>query len=200
MSQNIKKSMNPKVDEYLGSAKSWQKEMERLRKLLLGCQLEEDLKWGKPCYTFENNNVAILQGFKESCALMFFKGALLTDPDSILERPGDNSQAARRIMFTSVREISGMESQLKDFILQAIDVEKAGKKVKLKETKEFAVPEEFQYKLKQMPSLKKAFDALTPGRQRAYLLHFSGAKQSSTRASRVEKCVPQILAGKGLND
>lgn len=200
MSQSIKKSMNPKVDEYLAKAKSWQKEMEKLRKILLGCQLTEELKWGKPCYTFDNNNVAILQGFKESCALMFFKGALLTDPDNILERPGDNSQAARRIMFTSVREISAVESQLKDFIQQAIDVEKAGLKVQLKETKEFDVPEEFQHKMKQMPELKKAFAALTPGRQRAYLLHFSGAKQSSTRASRVEKCVPQILAGKGLKE
>ena len=196
----MKKNTNPKVDEYLENAQTWRKEMEKLRKILLGCELVEELKWGKPCYSFQDGNVAILQGFKDACALMFFKGALLKDPDGILERPGANSQAARRIMFTSVKQITAMESSLKGYIQQAIEVEKAGLKVKLKDVQEFAIPDEFQHKLDKMPALKKAFEALTPGRQKGYLLHFAGAKQAKTRASRIEQCTPQILAGKGLHD
>ena len=191
--------MNPKVDGYLRKAKKWREEMEKLRTIILDCGLTEELKWGKPCYTFQKNNVVIIQGFKESCALMFFKGALLKDPGGVLERPGESSQAARRIRFTNVREIVDMESILKTYIHEAIEVEKAGLEVDFKENPE-PVPEEFQNKLDKIPALKAAFAALTPGRRRAYILYFSGAKQSKTRASRVEKCMRQILNGNGLND
>ncbi len=189
--------MNPKVDEYLRKAKKWQEEMEKLRRISLDCGLTEELKWGKPCYTFQKSNIVIIQGFKEFCALLFCKGALLNDPNGILKKFG--WQAARRIPFTSVREIVEMEPILKDYIREAIDVEKAGLKVTLKKNPE-PIPEELQNKLDEIPALKKAFAALTPGRQRGYILYFSAAKQSKTRESRVEKCMQQILNGKGLND
>ena len=191
---------NPKVDAYLAKAKKWRKEFEKLRTVLLGCDLTEELKWGKPCYMFEKSNVAILQGFKDTCALMFFKGALLKDTKGILERPGENSQAARRIPFTSVEQIARLESVLRAYIKEAIKAEKAGLEVKLKNITEHEVPEEFQNKLKQNAALKSAFRALTPGRQRAYLMYFSSAKQSKTRESRIEKCMPKIIKGKALND
>jgi uncharacterized protein YdeI (YjbR/CyaY-like superfamily) len=192
--------MNPKVDGYLRRAKEWREEFEKLRMIILDCKLTEELKWGKPCYTFQQSNVVVIQGFKEYCALMFFKGALLKDADGILIQPTKNMQAARQIRFTNVREVVQMELILKAYIHEAIEVEKAGLKVKFKKTSEFAIPEEFQEQLDAIPALKTAFDALTPGRQRGYILYFSAPKQSKTRESRVEKCVQQILNGKGLND
>ena len=192
--------MNPKVDAYLRKAKKWQEEMEKLRKIILDCGLTEELKWGKPCYTFEKSNIVIIQGFKEYLALMFFKGALLKDANGILIKPGENTQAGRQIRFTNSQEIVEMEPILKAYIHEAIEVEKAGLKVNFKPTTEFKIPEEFQDKLDEMPALKTAFDALTPGRQRAYILYFSQPKQSKTRKSRVEKYMQQILNGKGLND
>jgi uncharacterized protein YdeI (YjbR/CyaY-like superfamily) len=192
--------MNPKVDAYLSKAKKWQEESAKLRTIILDCQLTEEFKWGKPCYTFQDSNIVLIQGFKEYCALLFFKGALLQDPRGILQKPGENTQAGRQIRFTGVREIAEKEPILKAYIHEAIEVEKAGLKVDFKETTEFAIPEEFQTKLDEVPALKTAFDALTPGRQRAYILHFSQPKQSKTRESRVEKCMQQILSGKGLND
>jgi len=192
--------MNPRVDAYLGRAKKWQEELKKLRMILLDCQLTEELKWGKPCYTFEKSNIVIIQGFKGYCALLFFKGALLNDANGILIKPGEHTQAGRQIRFTNVREIVEMEPILKAYIHEAIEVEKAGLKVDFKKTTEFVIPQEFQSKLDEIPALKTAFDTLTPGRQRAYLLYFSAPKQSKTRESRVEKCMEQILNGKGLND
>src|SRR2546428_14173449 len=192
--------MNPKVDVCLSKAKKWQEEFEKLRMIILDCGLTEELKWGKPCYTFQKSNIVIIQGFKEYCALMFCKGALLNDPNGILKKPGENTQAARQIRFTNVREIVEMEPILKAYIHEAIEVEKAGLKVNFKKTTEFIIPEEFQNKLAEIPALKTAFKALTPGRQRAYILYFSAPKQSKTREARVEKCMQQILNGKGLND
>jgi uncharacterized protein YdeI (YjbR/CyaY-like superfamily) len=192
--------MNPKVDGYLRKAKKWQAELEKLRMIILDCQLTEELKWGKPCYTFQKSNIVIIVGFKEYCALLFCKGALLNDANGILIKPGENTQAARQIRFTNVREIVEMEPFLKAHIYEAIEVEKAGLEVNFKKATEFVIPEEFQNKLAEIPALKSAFDALTPGRQRAYILYFSAPKQSKTRESRVEKCMPQILNGKGLND
>ena len=189
--------MNPKVDGFLTKAKKWQEEMTKLRRISLDSGLTEELKWGKPCYTFQTSNIVIIQGFKEFCALLFCKGALLKDPNGILKRFG--WQAARRIPFTNVREIVEMEPILKAYIREAIEAEKAGLKVNYKKNRE-PIPEELQNKLDETPALKTAFDALTPGRQRGYILYFSGAKQSKTRASRVKKCMPQILKGKGLND
>jgi uncharacterized protein YdeI (YjbR/CyaY-like superfamily) len=189
--------MNPKVDEYLRKTKKWQEEMKKLRMISLDCGLTEELKWGKPCYTFQDSNIVIIQGFKEFCALLFCKGALLKDPHRILKKFG--WQAARRIPFTNVREIVAREPILKTYIREAITAEKVGLKVTLKKNPE-PIPEELQNKLDEIPALKAAFDALTPGRQRGYILYFSGAKQSKTRESRVEKCMPQILNGKGLND
>lgn len=200
MNQGVRNRMNPKVDASLRKAKKWQEELEKLRMIILDCQLTEELKWGKPCYTFQKSNIVILQGFKEFCALLFTKGALLNDPNSILEKPGENTQAARRIPFTNVREIVEMESILKAYIYKAIEAEKAGLKVNFKKTTDFIVPEEFQNKLDEIPTLKTAFDALTPGRQRAYILYFSAPKQAKTRESRVEKYMQHILNGKGLND
>jgi uncharacterized protein YdeI (YjbR/CyaY-like superfamily) len=168
--------------------------------IILDCGLTEELKWGVPCYTFEKRNIVLIHGFKEYCALLFFKGALLNDGKSILIQQTENVQAARQIRFTNVREIVKLKPILKAYIYEAIEVEKAGLKVNLKKTKEFIVPEEFQNRLAEVPGLKTAFAALTPGRQRAYLLHFSAPKQSKTRESRVEKCLQQILKGKGLND
>jgi uncharacterized protein YdeI (YjbR/CyaY-like superfamily) len=189
-------SMNPEVDGFLRKAKKWQAEMEKLRMISLGSGLTKELKWGKPCYTFQKSNIVIIQGFKEFCALLFCKGALLNDPDGVLKTFG--WQAARRIPFSSVREIVEMEPILKDYIREAIDVEKAGLKVTLKKNPE-PIPEELQNKLDEIPALKKAFAALTPGRQRGYILYFSAAKQSKTREARVKKCMQQILNGKGLN-
>jgi uncharacterized protein YdeI (YjbR/CyaY-like superfamily) len=192
--------MNPKVDAFLIKAKKWKEEFEKLRMIVLDCRLTEELKWGQPCYTFEKSNIVLIHGFKEYCALLFFKGALLKDPNGILIQQTANVQAARQVRFTSVREIVEMEPILKAYIYEAIDVEKAGLKVKYRKTSEFKIPEEFQNKLDEIPALKAAFDALTPGRQRAYLFYFSQPKQSKTRESRVEKCMQQILNGKGLND
>lgn len=192
--------MNPKVDFYFDEAKKWQKEQEELREIALECQLTEELKWGTPCYTFQNSNIVLIHSFKEYCALLFFKGALLSDTDGILIQQSKNVQAARQIRFTNLQEIKDQKIILKTYIYQAIEVEKSGLKVKLKKTKEFEVAEEFQKKLDQDSKLEAAFKALTPGRQRAYLLHFSSPKQSKTRASRVEKAIDQILEGKGLND
>jgi uncharacterized protein YdeI (YjbR/CyaY-like superfamily) len=188
--------MNPKVDAFLSRAKKWQKEFETLRLIILDCPLTEELKWGVPCYTFEQRNVVLIHGFKEYCAILFTKGVLLKDAKRILIQQTENVQAARQIRFTNVREIVQMEPILKAYIHEAIAVEKAGLKVTLKKTAEFSIPEEFQKKLDAIPALKTAFDALTPGRQRAYILYFSAPKQSKTRESRVEKCMPQILNGK----
>ena len=192
--------MNPKVDVYLSKAKKWQEEVEKLRMIILDCQLTEELKWGWPCYTFQKSNIVLIHGFKEYCALLFVKGALLNDAKGILITQTENTQAGRQIRFTNVREIVEMEPILKAYINEAIEVEKAGLKVNFKKTTEFIIPEEFQNKLDEIPALKTAFDALTPGRQRAYILYFSEPKQSKTRESRVEKCSQQILNGKGLND
>ena len=192
--------MNPEVDWFFTKSKKWQEEVEKLRTIILDCPLTEELKWGCPCYTFRKSNIVLIHVFKEYCALLFFKGALLKDADDILTQQTENVQAARQIRFTNVREITQMEPILRDYIHEAIDVEKAGLKVKLKKTSEFKISEEFQKKLDAIPALKTAFDGLTPGRQRAYLLYFSRAKQSKTRQSRVEKCMKRILKGQGLND
>jgi uncharacterized protein YdeI (YjbR/CyaY-like superfamily) len=192
--------MNPKVDAFLGKAKKWQAELEKLRRIVLDCRLKEELKWYQPCYTFENNNVLIISGFKDYCALNFFKGTLLSDPSGLLVKPGKNTQAGSQIRFTGVSEIADLEPILKSYITEAIGIEKAGLKVNYKKTEEFVVPGEFQSRLDEFPELKTAFETLTPGRQRAYLLHFAAPKQSVTRSSRVEKCMAQILGGKGLND
>lgn len=191
---------NPKVDAYFSRAENWREELENLRTIVLDCPLTEELKWGNPCYTFRKSNVVLIHAFKEYCALLFFKGVLLDDVNGILIQQTENVQAARQIRFTGVREIIGMEAVLKAYIREAIEVERAGLKVDLKKTSEFAMPEEFRLKLDAIPALRTAFDALTPGRQRAYILHFSAPKQSKTRESRVEKCMQQILDGKGLND
>jgi uncharacterized protein YdeI (YjbR/CyaY-like superfamily) len=192
--------MNPKVDFFFGKAEKWQKELEKLRTIVLDCGLTEELKWGVPCYTFQKSNIVLIHGFKEYCALAFFKGALLKDADGLLIQQTKNVQAARQIRFTSVREIVKMKPILKAYIHEAIEVEKAGLKVDYKRTSEFTVTREFQNKLDKSPELKTAFKALTPGRQRGYLLYFSAPKQSKTRESRVEKYIPRILKGKGLND
>ena len=192
--------MNPKVDEYLSKAKKWQEEMGKLRMICLDCQLTEELKWNHPSYTYQKSIVVIIGAFKEYCALSFFKGALLKDPNGILVKPGENTQAVRMIRFTDVREIVEMEPTLKAYIYEAIEVEKAGLKVDFKQKKELVFPDELLTKFDENPALKTAFEALTPGRQRAYVLYCSAAKQSKTRESRVEKCMPRILDGKGLND
>jgi uncharacterized protein YdeI (YjbR/CyaY-like superfamily) len=192
--------MNPKVDAYLSRSKKWQEEFEKLRMIILACGLTEELKWGVPCYTFEKRNIVLIHGFKEYCALLFFKGALLNDAKGILIQQTKNVQAARQVRFTNLLEIVKLKPILKAYIQEAIEAEKAGLKVNFKKTTEFKIPEEFQNKLGELPALKTAFYALTPGRQRAYILHFSQPKQSKTRESRVEKCMRQILNGKGLND
>lgn len=192
--------MNPKVDFYFNKAKKWQEEIERLRIIALDCNLTEELKWGCPCYTYQNNNVILIHVFNEYCAFLFFKGALLNDSNGILVQQTENVQAARQARFTSLSEITELAPTLKAYIYEAIEVEKAGLKVELKKTTEFKMAEEFQIKLDAMPVLKAAFEALTPGRQRGYLLYFSAAKQSKTREQRVEKYIPQILNGKGLDD
>jgi uncharacterized protein YdeI (YjbR/CyaY-like superfamily) len=192
--------MNPKVDFYFTKATKWQEEIKKLRKIVLDCGLNEELKWGCPCYTFRESNIVLIHTFKEYCALLFMKGALLNDANNILIQQTENVQAARQVRFTTLQEIIEMEAILKAYIYQAIEVEKAGLKVDLKKTTEFTIAEEFQKKLDQLPALKTAFDALTPGRQRAYMLHFSAPKQSKTRESRVEKSMQMILNGKGLDD
>jgi uncharacterized protein YdeI (YjbR/CyaY-like superfamily) len=192
--------MNPKVDWFFDKATQWKEEYEKLRIICLDCGLTEELKWGQPCYTLNNANTVLIHGFKEYCALLLFKGALLKDPSGILIQQTENVQSPRQIRFTSVKEIVKLEPILKEYIYNAIDVEKAGLKVELKKTKDFAVPEEFQTKLDGSATLKAAFEALTPGRQRNYLFYFSKAKQSKTREERVEKAIPLILSGKGLDD
>ncbi|MED4227977.1 YdeI family protein [Neobacillus cucumis] len=192
--------MNPKVDEFLSKAKKWKEEYVKLRDIVLDCGLTEEFKWMHPCYTLEDKNIVLIHGFKEYCALLFHKGSLLKDPRGILIQQTENVQAARQIRFTNVQEIVAMETILKDYIYEAIEVEKAGLEVNFKKNSEYIITEEFQKKLDEIPALKTAFEALTPGRQRAYLLHFSAPKQAKTRESRVEKCMPQILNGKGLND
>lgn len=192
--------MNPKVDFFFDKDTQWQKEYEQLRTIVLDCGLNEELKWGNPCYTFDDRNIVLIHGFKEYCALLFFKGALLNDTNGLLIQQTENVQAARQIRFTNVKEIVKKQRAIKTYIYEAIEVEKAGLQVKLKKPTEFAVAEEFQARLNKNRALKKAFEALTPGRQRAYLLYFSAPKQAKTRESRVEKYVPQILEGKGLND
>jgi len=201
--------MNPKVDFYFTKAKKWQEEIKKLRMIVLDCGLTEELKWGVPCYTrptgssgraFQKSNIVLIHVFKKYCALLFFKGALLNDTNGILIQQTENVQAARQIRFTNLQEIVKMEPILKTYIYEAIEVERAGLKVKLKKTSDFKIPREFQKKLDKNSALKKAFDALTPGRQRAYIFYFSQAKLSKTRESRVEKYMKQILNGKGLDD
>jgi uncharacterized protein YdeI (YjbR/CyaY-like superfamily) len=192
--------MNPKVDVFLGKAKKWQREMTELRRIVLDCQLTEELKWYQPCYTYKDANVLIISGFKDYCALNFFKGALLSDSHGLLVRPGKNTQAGSQIRFAGLQEIVEKEQVLKSYILEAVEVEKAGLKVQYKETDEFDIPDELLIKFEDRPELKKAFLALTPGRQRAYLLYFSAPKQSKTRESRVEKYIQPILNKRGLND
>ena len=192
--------MNPKVDLFISKAKKWHEEFEKLRMILLDCHLTEELKWGVPCYTFEKSNIALIHGFKEYCAILFIKGALLKDDYGILVQQTENVQAGRQVRFTNAREIVELEPVLKDYIREAIDVEKAGLKVDFKKNTELIFPQEFQKILDENPALKTAFEALTPGRQRAYLLHFAGAKQAKTRAERIAKNEARILAGKGLDD
>jgi uncharacterized protein YdeI (YjbR/CyaY-like superfamily) len=191
---------NPKVDAVLRRTTKWREEFEALRAIALDCQLTEELKWYQPCYTFQGKNIVLMHGFKEYCALLFFKGVLLGDPKGILIQQTENVQSGRQIRFTNVREIVKMKAILKSYIQEAIEVETAGLKVKLKKTSEFRIPEEFQNKLNEIPALKTAFAALTPGRQRGYLFYFSQPKQSTTREARVEKCMQQIFNGKGLDD
>jgi len=192
--------MNPKVDGYLRKNKRWGDELKELRRIILDCLLTEEIKWRVPCYTFENSNVVMLGTLKECAVLSFVKGALLKDARGILVKPGDNTQSARVIRFNNVREITEMEPVLKAYVHEAIEVEKAGLKVDFKAKRELVFPEEVEKKFDEMPALKTAFRALTPGRQRAYLLYFSAAKQFKTRESRVEKCKQRILKGKGLAD
>jgi uncharacterized protein YdeI (YjbR/CyaY-like superfamily) len=192
--------MNPKVDWYFAKAEKWQKELVHLRTLVLDCGLTEELKWGVPCYTFQQANVVLIHDFKEYCALLFHKGALLQDTNGILIQQTENVQSARQIRFTNIGEIIALENVVKTYIYQAIEVEKAGLKVEFKKHTELVFPEEFQSKLDTLPDLKTAFEALTPGRQRAYNLHFSAPKQTQTRVARVEKCMQLILNGKGLTD
>jgi len=192
--------MNPKVDFYFSKAQKWQKELEKLRMIILDCKLTEELKWGCPCYTLQQKNIVLIHVFKEYCALLFFKGTLLNDSYGILIQQTKNVQVARQIRFTNIREIVKMKTILKAYIFEAIEVEKAGLKVTLKKTTEYKIPEEFQIQLNKNPALKTAFKSLTPGRQRAYILFFSAPKLSKTRESRIEKSIKPILNGKGLND
>ena len=195
-----KSKMNPRVDFFFNKGGKWNEEYEKLRMIALSCGLNEELKWGCPCYTFEKKNIVLIHGFKDYCAYLFFKGVLLNDPEGILIQQTKNVQSARQIRFTSAKEVSKLAKTLKAYIYEAIEVEKAGLKVKLKKTADYKIPEEFQTKLDKMPKLKKAFAELTPGRQRAYIFYFSQAKQSKTRQQRIEKYMPHILKGKGLDD
>ena len=192
--------MNSKVDWFFSKTTKWQEEYAELRTIILGCGLTEELKWGCPCYTFQNNNIVLIHGFKDYCALLLMKGALLNDAKGILIQQTENVQSARQIRFTNVREIVKMKTILKVYIKEAIKVEQSGLKVDYKKTTEYSIPEEFQLHLDEIPELKTSFEALTPGRQRAYILYFSAPKQSKTRESRVEKYMQQILSGKGLDD
>jgi uncharacterized protein YdeI (YjbR/CyaY-like superfamily) len=192
--------MNPKVDFYFDKNETWQKEIEKMRSIVLDCGLNEELKWGCPCYQYNETNVVLIHVFKEYCAFLFFKGALLNDPNGILVQQTENVQAARQMRFTNLKEIVKLEAAIKAYIYEAIEVEKAGLTVKLKKTSEFNMPEEFQKRLNKNKALRTAFESLTPGRQRAYLLHFSSAKQAKTRESRIEKYIPQILEGRGIDD
>ncbi|MEH6304359.1 YdeI family protein [Olivibacter sp. CPCC 100613] len=199
--------MNPNVDFFFNQEQKWQNEFRKLRRIILDCQLTEELKWGNPCYTLQTNppynqqkNIVLIHGFKEYCALLFFKGALLHDTDRILIQQTENVQAARQIRFTHVQQIMEMELLIKAYVYEAVEIEKAGLKVHFKKTKDFAIPEEFQDKLAEIPTLKAAFEALTPGRQRAYIVYFSQPKLHKTRIARIEKYMPLILNGKGLND
>jgi uncharacterized protein YdeI (YjbR/CyaY-like superfamily) len=194
------KNANPKVDFFFNKSGKWQDEFNKMRTIALDCKLNEELKWGHPCYTFEKKNIVLMHGFKEYCAFLFFKGALLNDPAGILVQQTENVQAARQIRFANVREIVKMKTTVKAYIHEAIELEKAGARVNFKPTKEFTIPAEFQTKLDEVPGLKMAFEALSPGRQRAYILYFSTAKQSKTLVSRVEKYMSRILLGKGLDD
>lgn len=192
--------MNPKIDAYINHSEKWQKELEILRMIILDCPLNEELKWGVPCYTFQDSNVVLIHVFKEYCAILFIKGSLLKDDHGVLIEQSKNVQAGRQIRFTNVQEIVNMETVLKAYILEAIEIEKAGKKVIFKKTTEYPIPEEFQMKLNENQALKTAFESLTPGRQRGYILYFSAPKQAKTRESRIEKCLPIIFNGKGLDD
>lgn len=196
----INSEPNPKVDFYFDKAKKWQEEINKLRLIVLDCGLSEELKWGCPCYVLEKSNIVLIHTFKEYCALLFFKGALMDNKDGLLIQQTENVQSARQIRFTNLLEIFEKETVIKNYIAKAIEVEKAGLKVELKKHNDYTIPDEFRHKLDQIPELKIAFETLTPGRQRAYLLHFSTPKQSKTRAARVEKSMPAILNGKGLND
>lgn len=191
---------NLQVDEFLSKAKKWQEEYSALRNIVLDCELTEEFKWMHPCYTLGKKNIVLIHGFKDYCALLFHKGALLKDAHGILIQQTENVQAARQIRFTNIQEIVGMETIIKDYIFEAIEVEKAGLEVPMKAHKEYIIPEELHNKFNEMPTLKTAFEKLTPGRQRAYILHFSQPKQSKTRVSRIEKYTQHILDGKGLND
>ncbi|MDR3680643.1 MAG: YdeI/OmpD-associated family protein [Flavipsychrobacter sp.] len=191
---------NTKVDFYFNKPQKWQEEIKKLRAIALDCHLTEELKWGCPCYTFQNSNIVLIHVFKEYCAFLFFKGVLLKDPKGILIQQTENVQVARQVRFTSVQQIIKLAPVLTAYIYEAVEVEEAGLKVELKKTEEYTIPEEFQKKLDKNAALKKAFEALTPGRQRAYIFYFSAAKQPKTRESRVEKYTPQILDGKGLDD
>ncbi len=192
--------MNPKVDFFFKKPKKWQTELEQLRTIVLDCHLNEELKWGCPCYTFEGKNIVLIHAFKDYCALLFHKGALLKDPKGILIQQTENVQAARQLRFTGITEILKLIPSIKAYILEAVKVEEAGLKVPLKDTAAYTVPEEFQTRLSKDAALKKAFEALSPGRQRGYLLHFSAAKQAKTREARIAKYIAQILEGKGLDD
>ena len=194
------RTANQNVDAFIAKATKWRPELNRLRAILLDSELIEEFKWDQPCYTFQGKNVVILHGLKESCALGFFKGALLKDVHGVLTAPGPNTQAGRWIKFTSVREVAEMKSVLKAYVREAIEVEKKGLKLKMRKTSDLKIPEEFQFMLDEFPELNSAFDRLTPGRQRAYIFHFSAPKQSKTRESRIQKYMPHILRGKGLLD
>jgi len=192
--------MNPKVDAFLSKTKKWQAELEQLRMIVLDCGLTEELKWGVPCYTFQNSNIVLIHGFKEYFALLFMKGALLNDSQNILIQQTENVQSGRQIRFTNIHELTKMKAVLKAYIYEAIEVEKAGLKINYKKPEEFVLPEEFEQQLKTNATLKKAFEALTPGRQKGYILFFSAPKQSQTRVARIEKYTQQIISGKGIND
>lgn len=192
--------MNPKVNFYFEKDKPWKQEVNKLRNIVSACGFTEELKWGQPCYMLNGANVVLIHDFKAYCALLFFKGALLNDAEKLLIQQTENVQAARQMRFTKLDEIVRLENTIKSYIFEAVEVEKAGLKVELKKTKEFTMPDEFKAKLDELPDLKTAFESLTPGRQRGYLLHFSSAKQAKTREARIDKQIPRILDGKGIDD
>ena len=192
--------MNPRVDEYLGTVTKWKNEFEQLRRIILECKLTEEFKWGVPCYTFQKSNIVLIHGFKEYCAILFVKGSLLKDAGGILVQQTENVQAGRQVRFTDIGQITAMEPVLKAYIQEAVEVEKAGLEVNYKKNTEYKIPEELKIKFDGSAALKSAFEALTPGRQRAYILYFSEPKQSKTREARIEKHIPRILLGKGLNE